>query len=587
LKELDATSNDSATLSKMKQKRPDSDDAATTNRALFAGGAFGGSDDEGRSAGSADDELELSASCAAALLTEGRGAEGFRHVFARLAPHLELEAFALFGGRVNGQALHLEASVGLGPEAEAPLIAALAPMVAKLATAARRTRVVNARTTSGEPLTAALRALGFAGGLAVTLACEGRALGALLLASRVRNEFTPGEVALVDIVGSCLAALQDGRAGGRAAPAIDTARDEFLTVLAHELRNPLAPVRNALEIIRANERHPSAVERSAHAMIERQLEQIAWLADDLLDANEAALGRVELDKRRVHLATVIERAAAQSRAWIESSRHELIIDLPREPIGLDADPKRLSRVFSNLLNSAARHMGRGGRIEIMAERHEELVAVLVRATAGGGSAASLRELFTSAGGEAVLDGRSQGGFTAGVALVKHFVEMHGGKVMARGDGERVVEFIVTLPLAAPGPVRAPLATDRAGQRNGPQRILVADDNADSAESMGMLLRLMGNDVRIASDGLEAVEQAAAFQPDIILLDIGMPRLDGYEAARRIRLEEWGRDTLLVAITGWGPRDDDGKAAAAGFDLHFTKPLDPAELRKLVSQPRQQ
>jgi signal transduction histidine kinase len=570
----------------MKQKRPDSDVAATTNDALLASGALGSSHADGGSEETAIDALELTASCAAALLTEGRGSEGFREVFARLAPHLDLEAFALFGGRVNGQALHLEASTGLVPEAEAALVAALAPVVIELATAARRTRVVAARGSSSEPLAAALGALGFAGGLVATLACEGRPLGALLLTSRSRHEFAPSEVALVDVVGSCLSALLEARGRGRAVPATEAAREEFLAVLAHELRNPLAAVRNALEIMRANDRQLSAVERSAHAMIERQLEQIAWLADDLLDANQAALGRVELDKERVHLASVIERAAAQSRPWIESSRHELVIELPREPIGLDADPKRLARVFSNLLNNAARHMGRGGRVEIMAERRADVVAVLVRAIAGAGSAVGLRDLFATAEHEAVLDGRSQGGFTAGVALVKHFVEMHGGKVMARGDAERTVEFVVMLPVAAPGPVRAAKATDRVGQRNGPQRILVADDNADSAESMGMLLRLMGNDVRIASDGLEAVEQAAAFQPDIVLLDIGMPRLDGYEAARRIRQEEWGRDTLLVAITGWGPRDDDGKAAAAGFDLHFTKPLDPAELRKLVSQPRQ-
>jgi CheY-like chemotaxis protein len=529
--------------------------------------------------------LELAASSAAALLTEARGGNAVPLVFARLAPHLSLDAFALLGGRINGHALRAEAASGFAPEEQHSLAEALSPLVAGLATAARRTIVVDARAPGGAAVADALGSYGFAGGIAVALAMEGRLVGALLLASRSRQQFTAEEVALVDVIGSCLTALRARRPETRSVEGSGVAKAEFLTVLAHELRNPLAPVRNALEIMRANDRQPSAVERSAHAMIERQLEQIAWLADDLLDANQVAIGRVQLDKERVHLSTVIERAAAQSRPWIDSSRHDLSIELPAEPIGLDADPRRLARVFSNLLNSAARHMGRGGRIEITAERQGDRVAVLVRARAGDGSAASLRELFTSAERDAVLDGRSQGGFTAGVALVKHFVEMHGGTITARGDAERVVEFVVALPMAVPGPVKAPLPEDRAGPRNGPQRILVADDNADSAESMGMLLRLMGNDVRIASDGLEAVEQAAAFQPDIVLLDIGMPRLDGYEAARRIRQQDWARDTLLVAITGWGPRDDDGKAAAAGFDRHFTKPLDPAELRKLVSEPQ--
>jgi CheY-like chemotaxis protein len=187
------------------------------------------------------------------------------------------------------------------------------------------------------------------------------------------------------------------------------------------------------------------------------------------------------------------------------------------------------------------------------------------------------------------DGQTQGAFTAGMTLVKHLVEMHGGTVSARGLADGVAEFEVHLPVmrgALPQPRRpAQPSAEEAVERSTPQRILIADDNADSAESMGMLLRLMGNDVRIASDGLDAVQQAAAFQPDIVLMDIGMPRLDGYEAARRIRNQDWSRDTLLVAVTGWGPSDDSEEATAAGFDRHFTKPLDPAELRRLVSSIR--
>jgi CheY-like chemotaxis protein len=287
----------------------------------------------------------------------------------------------------------------------------------------------------------------------------------------------------------------------------------------------------------------------------------------------------------VLLDAVIDRAAGQSRPWIEAARHSLVVELPREAIALDADPKRMARVFSNLVNNAARRMERGGRIVISAERRDGAVAVFVRARGRTVSGESLTEIFADAVGHSkVADGESQGAFTAGMTLVKHLVEMHGGAVKAHTEPDGVAVFEVCLPI-----VRTPGAHLRksvqpeegAMARSTPQRILIADDNADSAESMGMLLRLMGNDVRIASDGLEAVEQAEIFQPDIVLLDIGMPRLDGYEAARRIRTQGWSKDTLLVGVTGWGPTDASERATAAGFDHHFTKPLDPAELRRLI------
>jgi CheY-like chemotaxis protein len=324
-------------------------------------------------------------------------------------------------------------------------------------------------------------------------------------------------------------------------------------------------------------------------MIERQLHQIGRLADDLLDANEVVRGHVELEKQRVLLDAVIERAAEQSRPWIEAARHSLAVELPREAIALDADPKRLARALSNLINNAARRMDRGGRIVIRAQAGDGIVAIFVRLHGRTVAGNALKGVFAEDEGAEGGHGESQGGFTAGMTLVKHLVEMHGGTVAAQTDPEGAAEFEMRLPIArAPIPATRNPPTRAAAanaEPSAPHRILIADDNADSAESMGMLLRLMGNDVRIANDGLEAVEQAEAFQPDIVLMDIGMPRLDGYEAARRIRQQEWSRDTLLVAVTGWGPSDDSEEAAAAGFDCHFTKPLDPAELRKLVSGAR--
>jgi CheY-like chemotaxis protein len=296
-----------------------------------------------------------------------------------------------------------------------------------------------------------------------------------------------------------------------------------------------------------------------------------------------------LQKQRVLLEAVVERAVVQSRPWVEAARHSVTLELPRDPIALDADPKRLARVFSNLVNHAARRMDRGGHIVMSAalEPADAVVHVYVRARGRPITGDKLDDVFMEAAEHSeVADGESRGGFTAGLTLVKHLVEMHGGAVAARMAAEGVAEFDVCLPIAeVPAAQQRIKSKPTANETTGaamPHRILIADDNADSAESMGMLLRLMGNDVRIASDGLEAVEQAEQFQPDIVLMDIGMPRLDGYEAARRIRDQDWSRDTLLVAVTGWGPSDDSEEATAAGFDRHFTKPLDPAELRRLVS-----
>jgi signal transduction histidine kinase/CheY-like chemotaxis protein len=467
----------------------------------------------------------------------------------------------------------------------------IAGSVAELARTGRRMLVLESLRETADAHAAPFRDLGFASAVVGTLVADGPTLGVVVLAARAKEHFTAAERTVIETVLCLVTAAYERRGLVRDRHNADEHKREFLTVLAHELRNPLAPVRNALEIMRTNDRARTPVEHSAYAMIERQLQQIGRLADDLLDANQVVLGEIELERQRVLLDAVIERAASLSRPWIEAARHSLVVDLPRDAIALDADPKRLARVFSNLVNNAARRMERGARIVISAEPRGDDVVVFVRARGKTVAGESLGGIFADAvAHSAIADGQAQGGFTAGMTLVKHLVEMHGGVVSARTAADGMAEFEVHLPVvrgAAIQPPRRPAqaSAEDAVERSTPQRILIADDNADSAESMGMLLRLMGNDVRIASDGLEAVEQAAVFQPDIVLMDIGMPRLDGYEAARRIRNQGWSRDTLLVAVTGWGPTDDSGEATAAGFDRHFTKPLDPAELRRLVGSIR--
>jgi signal transduction histidine kinase len=525
--------------------------------------------------------LAAVASCAEELFTRGRGT--FDDVFAAIAPVLDLDAYAAFVAVEGGQALAFEAAHRLSDTALS--CATIAAIVAELGSVRRRTLFLESLAESSDARSAVFRDLGFASAAVGALIVDERVLGAVVLAARTKQRFSAPERAVLETAVSYATAIVERRALARQRDSAEQHKREFLTVLAHELRNPLAPVRNALEIIRAADRARSPVEHSAYAMIERQLQHIGRLADDLLDANLVVLGHVELERQRVLLDSIIDRAASQSRPWIEAARHTLVVDLPRRAVALDADPKRLARAFSNLINSASRRMDRGGHIVISAEPTATTVTVHVRARGRIVSGETLSEIFVEDMPRS--DGQSRGGFTAGMTLVKHLVEMHGGAVSAHTNPDGVADFEVQLPIlrataAEPRKALDAAADDEPLHRTTPQRILIADDNADSAESMGMLLRLMGNDVRIASDGLEAVEQAERFHPDIVLMDIGMPRLDGYEAARQIRSRSWSRDTLLVAVTGWGPSDDSEEATAAGFDRHFTKPLDPAELRRLVS-----
>src|SRR5688572_31060 len=584
--------------SKVKRKRPAIVGAATTDGAAPRAHELNGSRTAKRSVDPLVDEappprrgsmeanedrhLALLRSCAEVLLTSDVPAA--QEVFVKLAPALDLDAFAAFVPTGADHTLTLEAALGVTDTAISST--GIAAIVADLERAGRRVLVLDSLARSVDSKAPLFRDLGFASAVVGALVVDDRLLGAVVLASRSRERFAAAELTMIDIVICCLAAAYERRELARHRSDSEDRKRKFLNVLAHELRNPLAPVRNALEIIRADDRTRSAVEHSAYAMIERQLQQIGRLADDLLDANQVVLGQVELAMRRVLLDAVVERAAEQSRPWIEAARNSLVVDLPREAIALDADPKRLARALSNLINNAARRMDRGGRIVISAESTNGTVTVFVRARGHTFSRQALKGVFVDDETRAENGhGESQSGVAAGMTLVKHLIEMHGGVVTARPGEGGMIEFEVHLPIVhAAVSVRKSTrpSVDEDSETTVPHRILIADDNADSAESMGMLLRLMGNDVRIANDGLEAVEQAASFQPDIVLMDIGMPRLDGYEAARRIRNQDWSRDTLLVAVTGWGPSDDSEEATAAGFDCHFTKPLDPAELRRLVN-----
>jgi PAS domain S-box-containing protein len=365
--------------------------------------------------------------------------------------------------------------------------------------------------------------------------------------------------------------------------AADRRKNEFLATLAHELRNPLAPLRHGLQLLHLAEEEPE-IRQQALGMMERQLGQLVRLVDDLLDVSRISSNKLRLRKERIELAVAIRNAVETTRPLFEEAGHELTVTLPPEPVYLDADLTRLAQVFINLLNNAAKYTERGGHVWLCSARQGGEIVVSVRDTGIGITAEHLPHLFEIFSQITPALERSDGGLGIGLSLVRGLAELHGGNVEARSAGAGMgSEFIVRLPVAE-GPAREQQAqnSDQQRHRAGPKcRILVADDNRDSADGLSTLLELKGYEVQTAHDGLDAVQSAAAFRPDVALMDIGMPRVNGYEAARRIRQKGWGKGMVLIAITGWGQDEDKQRAKEAGFDHHLTKPIEPAELEKLL------
>jgi PAS domain S-box-containing protein len=365
-------------------------------------------------------------------------------------------------------------------------------------------------------------------------------------------------------------------------------KDEFLATLAHELRNPLAPIRNGLQLLRLSRQDhttPAAMSDTI-AMIDRQVGQLVRLVDDLLDVSRISRGKQQLRRERANLATILEHALETSRPVMQSRGHRVRATIPAEPVIVDADPTRLEQVFTNLLNNAAKYSDDAAAIELVLTTTASDAVVQVRDGGIGISAELLPhifDLFTQAA--AGLD-RSEGGLGIGLTLVRGLVEMHGGEVEARSNGPGTgSEFVVTLPLATignatPAPASAGGAPARAAARS--LRVLVADDNNDSASTLGRLLEAMGHLPRIASNGAAALSAVAEFDPEVIFLDIGMPTLNGYEVCQRIRAATSGGGPFIVALTGWGQESDKRRSAAAGFDRHLVKPLEPATLEEVLA-----
>jgi nitrogen-specific signal transduction histidine kinase len=363
----------------------------------------------------------------------------------------------------------------------------------------------------------------------------------------------------------------------------DRRKNEFLAMLAHELRNPLAPIRNALQILRVKGGDETV--RSVSETMDRQVGQLVRMVDDLLDVNRITRGKIELRTHRVELAPIVQHAVEAVRPICENRGHDLSVTLPQHPLYLDADPARLAQVLSNLLNNACKFTNNGGRITLTAEEQAEQVVIRVKDNGIGISADQLPRIFTMFVQADTSLERSVSGLGIGLTLVKNLVEMHGGTVEALSEGiGRGSEFVVCLPISvATFEPQLPAPTELKPATTVSRRILVVDDNRDSAKTLAMLLDVTGHQTQIAFDGLEAVAAAETFRPEVVLLDIGLPKLNGYETAITIREQPWGKDMLLVALTGWGQDDDRQKSKDAGFDAHLVKPVEHSVLAKLLAE----
>lgn len=363
----------------------------------------------------------------------------------------------------------------------------------------------------------------------------------------------------------------------------DRRKSEFLALLAHELRNPLAPLRNGLQVMRLAKDDREVMERT-RVLMERQLQHMVRLVDDLLDISRISQGKLQLRKERITLTEAVQHALELCKQAVREQAHEVVVSLPDELLTIEADKTRIAQAVCNLLHNAAKYSEKGKRIEISAGREGNQAVTRVK-DYGIGIARSLLpqvfDMFVQA--DRSLE-RSQGGLGVGLAIVKRVIEMHGGSVEAHsaGPGEGS-EFVIRLPLVSAA-AKSPSSGASAAARDASavrRRVLVVDDNIDGAQSLSLILAMMGHDVRTEHDGESGYEQAAAFRPDVIFLDLGMPKQNGFHVAEAIRKTQWGQAVTLIALTGWGQEEDRRRSKEAGFDHHLVKPIDPATIERLL------
>jgi len=423
--------------------------------------------------------------------------------------------------------------------------------------------------------------------MCIALNVGGKTVGAItFISTEMGRRYGSAELSLADGLARRAAVAIDNARMYQFARESDRAKDVFLAMLAHELRNPLAPIWNALSIIKLAPNDKARVHQFG-SVIERQVRQLSHLVDDLLDVSRIATGKIELKREHTNLLAIVNSAVEISRPHIEAAHHHLSINFPEESTDIFADPARMAQVLSNLLNNAAKYTRPGGHIEVLVEAQPQRLVVRVRDNGIGIREDMLKNVFALFAQAKLPQERRQGGLGIGLSLVDGLVKLHGGTVEARSEGaDRGSEFIVSLP-RTPDDDDDTVKEQDGSMEHAPnqhrRRILVVDDNADAASTVAELLEMFGHEVAAAHDGTSAVDAVTQFRPDVVLLDIGLPDISGYDVARRIRGLHGVRQPTLIALTGWGQQQDKRLAAEAGFDQHWTKPVDPARLRELSAR----
>ena len=528
--------------------------------------------------------LRLLSEAAEHILTAGTAEDLVRGLFEKIRGPLGVDAFLNYMVDSSVNKLELASCAGI-PEDKLDAVAKPPLEAPTSGSAIVERKPVHATflQESVEPSAQVLKSIGFRACSCHPLLAEYQLLGTLCFASRTKDAFREDELDFLRTVSHYATAAFERLRNIEKMREDDRRKDEFLATLAHELRDPLAPLSHVLELMKRADGTEDILQ-PVRETLDRQLSHLVQLVDDLLDMSRITRNRLDLRKQRVELSSVIHQALDAARPMAASFKHELHVSLPPRPVFLNADPVRLAQVFGNLLTNACKYTEPGGNIWLSAELQEDEVVIRVRDSGIGiprNQLASVFEMFSQLPAARDL---SQGGLGIGLTLVKRLVGMHGGtvEVFSAGAGQGT-QFSVRLPVLKEAAKVSPANQQEEAPCAPGRRILIVDDNRDSAASLAMLLQAAGNTTREAHDGIEALEAAEQFRPDVILLDIGLPKLNGFEVCRRIRAESWGRNMIILAVSGWGQDDDRRKSHEAGFDHHMVKPVDYNTLLKLMAE----
>jgi signal transduction histidine kinase/DNA-binding response OmpR family regulator len=543
---------------------------------------------------SSNDRLRFLSEMANRLLVGERPKELLHSLYRDLSGHLNLEVYFNYLLQPDGHTLRLEDFSGVDDGAAQALhLVQLGEGLPGTVAQTRRSLIVEHVHESDDPTVAGIRRLGLTAHACFPLVAQGRLLGTLAFGTRQRAAFLPDDIAVMQVVCDQVAVslerarlIEELSLRNYDLADADRRKDEFLAMLAHELRNPMAPIVNAVHLLRLPQATGPVVQRALDA-IDRQVGHMVRLVDDLLDLSRINTGKVELRKERVSLSTIIEHAVQTSAPLVQKQKHEFVLSMPPEEIRLIADRTRLTQVVSNLLNNAAKYSPPGGRIDLVVVREGQEVVITVRDRGIGIRPEMLDSVFGLFVQSDRTADRSQGGLGIGLTLVRSLVEMHGGTVVAHSEGlGRGSEFIVRLPIIdtrtiPPPPPEPPRAE---GRQHG-MKVMVVEDNADVRETMRDFLQLSGHDVTVAVDGPSAVEALIEQRPDVALVDIGLPGLDGYQMLAALRERAADLPTVFIALTGYGRPQDRQRAFEAGFHDHLVKPVDSDALLRLLDDAR--